>query len=463
MSHVTPLSSTLVLRACVWQRDLDRLGITLPFSIIHDVGMLFAAPEQQLSLGLRCELEALLDKNMSIKHLLKTYQDVIEGVFASEAARRAREQVLSDNLISALLARILGGIAKQIRTRRPYLVQVPSDPRAYELNALDLASLWSRTERSFEIDALGALVQARLYLLTLTDVIDPNTLRLIGMLGQEAELAGVAQVDLLGALSNPEAFEVVRFALEILPSVLETKPVPGASTHAASGLSGIGTRGSIDSLVLTELAWDEEEFLRRIIDDEVLYYTRDQVEEQSKRIHYILIDASASMRGERTTFARGLALARAKKLCLAGEEVVFRFFDARLYESARVRGKNLPTPYVLAFRGERGRNPIRVFNTLTNELQLARARDAREPFVHLFTHASQDIPRPVVASLCAQARLSAVFIAPHGNHVDLGYLDLLDAYWVVSHDTLAEQQSRAETALAILHHADPPKRSKAEV
>ena len=39
------------------------------------------------------------------------------------------------------------------------------------------------------------------------------------------------------------------------------------------------------------------------------------------------IDASASMRGQRSVFARGLALTLIKKLLLQGEDVYFSFFD----------------------------------------------------------------------------------------------------------------------------------------
>ena len=43
-------------------------------------------------------------------------------------------------------------------------------------------------------------------------------------------------------------------------------------TTAAFGYSGLGTRGSVDSMVLTELAWDDLELQRRLQENEVLYY-----------------------------------------------------------------------------------------------------------------------------------------------------------------------------------------------
>ena len=95
--------------------------------------------------------------------------------------------------------------------------------------------------------------------------------------------------------------------------MLETKARPAASTHAAHGYSGLARKGSLDSMVLTELAWDELELMRRIADNEVLYYAREQSRDEAARVHHLLIDASASMRGDRATFARGMAIAGAQE------------------------------------------------------------------------------------------------------------------------------------------------------
>jgi hypothetical protein len=107
-------------------------------------------------------------------------------------------------------------------------------------------------------------------------------------------------------------------------------------------------------MVLTELAWDDEELARRMVDGELLYYTREQAPDEARRLHYLLIDASASMRGDRQVFARGLAIALGKKLQLAGEEVWMRFFDSRLYDVQRAREGQLPAAWLLGFKGERG-------------------------------------------------------------------------------------------------------------
>ena len=156
------------------------------------------------------------------------------------------------------------------------------------------------------------------------------------------------------------------------------------------------------------------------------------------------------MRGDRQTFARGMAIATGKKLLLEGEDVAFRFFDSRLYELHRSRSGQLPTAHLLAFKGERGRNPARVFAELATDLDMARHRDPRSPVVHLFTHAALYIPREMVQAVRKYAHIAAVFILPSGGKLDLDYLDLLDAHWVVDHATLAHGAARADAAKSIL-------------
>ena len=70
----------------------------------------------------------------------------------------------------------------------------------------------------------------------------------------------LAQVDLLAALQSPEANDVVNFSLDILPSVLETRRGGGQQVFAVDGYSGVVSNGSLDSLVLTEMAYDDELF-----------------------------------------------------------------------------------------------------------------------------------------------------------------------------------------------------------
>lgn len=451
LSPVRAAAPMMVVRALKWYRDLARLGIHLPLFLVHDVGLLYAAPREQLQMGPRWGVDTALAGWLRGTEVLGAYRAMIAEISESDASERARSMHLADGLIVVVLARILGGLVKGRPSPPPYAATIPLDPELVRDLDAELPGLFAAAPRAFEIATLEALVRARLHVLTLADALHLDTLRLLGMLGPESRAAGaLAHVDLLTAISSPSANDIVQFSLELLPNVLETHRARAAGTRAVHGYAGIGNKGSLDSMVLAELAWDEGEFERRLADGEVLYYTREQAPEEARRLHYVLIDASASMRGDRQVFARGLAIAIGKKLELAGEEVWMRFFDSRLYEVQRVRAGQVPAAYLLGFLGERGRNPARVFSQLATEIALVRARELCDPVIHLITHAALHVPRPLVSEVRRLAHLFGVFILPSGGVLDLDYLDLLDGHAVVDHDTLQKKAARVTAANKIV-------------
>jgi hypothetical protein len=444
-----------VVRAICWWRELARLGVRVPLFVVHDLGLLYAAPLDQVELSPRPGADAAVAAMPKVPELLATYRGIVAEVAQSDAAARARAMKLGDDLIVVVLARVLGSMVKREARSAPWRATLPLDPELVRDLDPQLPQLFAATSRTHEIAMLGTLARGRLYVLTLADALDLDTLRLLRMLGSESAAAGaLAHVDLIAALSSPSTSDTVNFSLELLPKVLETSHAKAAGMHAAHGYAGVGRKGSVDSLMLTELAWDREELVRRMVDGELLYYTREQAPEEARRLHHLVIDASASMRGEREVFARGLAIALGKKLQLAGEEVWMRFFDSRLYEVQRARDRaQLPAAWLLGFKGERGRNPARVFAQLATEMTLLRARDQREPVIHLITHAALHVPRPLVQEVRRQAHIFGVFILPSGGALDLEWLDLLDGYAVVDHATLQQKSARAAAASKIVAEA----------
>jgi hypothetical protein len=445
----------LVVRAVRWWRDLARLGVRVPLFVVHDLGLLYGAPREQMHLGPRPGAEAAIARVPKLPDLVRVYGEMVAEIAQSQAAVRAASLRLGDDLVVVVLARLLASVVKRMTTRPPWRETLPLDAELVRDLDAQLPALFASLPRAHDMGALDAIGRARLQVLTLADALDLDTLRLLGMLGPESTAAGaLAHVDLLAALSSPSANDIVNFSLELLPSVLETHRARAAGTHAVHGYAGVGRKGSIDSMVLTELAWDEQELARRMVDGELLYYTREQAHDESRRLHYLVIDASASMRGEREVFARGLAIALGKKLQLAGEEVWMRFFDSRLYDVQRTRDRTqLPAAWLLGFKGERGRNPARVFAQLATEIALLRTRDQRDPVIHLITHAALHVPRALVQEVRRQAHLYGVFILPSGGVLDLEWLDLLEGYAVVDHATLQQRTARAAAATKIVDEA----------
>jgi hypothetical protein len=454
LSVVRAASPMMIVRALRWYRDLARLGLHLPFFMVHDLGLLLGASRDQLLIGARPAMSSVGTRSEVLLELHRGYADLVDEVAQSEASNRARTMRLSDDLIVVVLARLLSVVHERAKTKAPYEALTPLEPELVRDLEPQLLSLFLAVNRNFETAMLETLARARLHVLTLADALDLDTLRLLGMLGPETSAAGaLAHVDLLAAISSPAANDIVNFSLELLPSVLETRRTKATGTHASHGYAGVGPTGSLDSMVLTELAWDDEELGRRIIDNEILYYTREQASDESKRLHILLIDASASMRGERQVFARGVAIALGKKLQLSGEEVVMRFFDSRLYDIQRPRQGQLPAAYLLGFKGERGRNPARVFAQLATEIALMRSRESRDIVIHLLTHASLHVPRALVQEVQRQAHLFGIFILPSGGTLDLEYLDLLEGHAVVDHATLQQKSARAAAGTKIIDDA----------
>ena len=444
-----------VLRALRWWRDLARLGVFLPLFVVHDFGACFALARDAVESGSGRSPDTLIARFPQLRGRLETYRAVIREFAQSDAAVRARAMKFGDDLIVVLLARLLGSLVTpgEAAERPPSATMPLAADRLRDLEA-QLPGWFAALPRAFELSILDRIAAIRLRLLTLADALDLDALGLLRMLGSESTAAGaLAHVDLTAALSSPATNDIVNFSLELLPEVLETSRARAAGMHAVDGYKGVGRKGSIDSMVLTELAWEGEELARRLADSELLFYTREHASEEARRLHQLVIDASASMIGEREVFARGLAIALAKKLQLAGEEVSMRFFDSRLYEVQRVRDRSLPIPWLLSFKGERGRNPARVFARLVTEMTLLRARDRREPVIHLVTHAALRIPRSLVQELRRQAHLFCVFILPSGGVLDLEWLDLLEDYAIVDYATLEQRGARAAAASKIVRDA----------
>jgi hypothetical protein len=394
---------------------------------------------------------ARLPRLLRLAELARAYRALVVELAAGEMSQSAGAMKLGDELVVVLLARVLSSLPLPADAKPAGPASIPLDPALFGDLSPQLRRLFEAVPRNAEAAFLEVLVRDRLRVLTLVDALDVDTVRLLRMFeGDAAGTGALAHVDLLAALSSPMANDVVNFSLELLPSVLETRQTRAVGTHAEHGYGGVGRQGTIDSMVLTELGWDDDEFARRLLGGELLYFTRERAPDEAQRLHYVVIDASASMRGDREVFARGLAMALCKKLQLEGEEVWLRFFDSRLYEVHRPRRRGqLPAAWLLGFKGERGRNPARVFAQLATELDLLRTRDAREPVVHVITHAALHVPRALVEEVARQAHLFGVFILPSGGALDLEWLDLLEGYAVVDHSML-QRRARREAGTKIV-------------
>jgi hypothetical protein len=190
------------------------------------------------------------------------------------------------------------------------------------------------------------------------------------------------------------------------------------------------------------------------VDNELYYYGHEKQVESERRLQYLLVDSSPSMRGVRQVFARGLAMALGKKLVLQGDDVWLRFFDSRLHDTHKVSGGDFAAPYILCFRSELGRNYGKVFRQLLVELGRLRREEKRQIVLYIITHGQCHLPVEVVEQLGQLAFLYGVFILPSSD-VSLEYLDLLHRFQIVDASALASRERRRDRALDII--ADAPR------
>lgn len=444
----------LLIRVAIWSNGLARLGLTPPPFVVHDLGLALGSPTDRLVIAPSSQVVSGLPRQARALH--EPYYQLIREVAATEVASRARSWRLSDELVTVILAKLLGDLWARWpdRFRRPPVDALPLDASVYQDLISQLPGLYAAHDRDLDLRLCGYLAQNRLALLTLVEGLDLDTLRLLGLFRSGDRMAGIVDVmDLLGVLRSPQANDVVNFSLDVIPSVLETKRSSGLQTFSVDGYAGLARQGQLDSLLLSELAHDDVVFEQRYVDNELFYYAHERQSEQVKRLHYIVVDGSASMRGEREVFARGLALSLVKKLSLRGEDVYLRFFDSMLYDLVRARGSSFDVPYLLCFRSERGRNYGKVFRALAMELQRVAGRERRRAVLYVITHAECHVPAEVIEQIKRSASIYGVFILPSAGAVELDYLDLLDRYHVVDRETLLDREARADKALEILDDA----------
>ena len=456
-SRVVSGNPMVMVRAAHWHNLLDGLGLGLPFFLVHDLGLLLTQPLSQITMQRRDKsLKIALDRanirpDPMLDRLIQGYGELLINLARSELCQKASTSGLADELLAAVIAKIVEPVASGI-VRKGHNRKLPLTVPTYD--GLEPGHYVNTSVVDEVKGILATIVDARTRIRVSLEEIDLDTLKLLEMFKGESGLGGDGAADLLDlyrALATPAAHDIANFSLDLLPSILETKKSSSVQTFSVDGYASVETRGNLDSILPSELAYDDDLFDRRYADHELFYYGREKQDTQRERLHYILVDASASMRGLRTVFARGLALALAKKMTLRGETVWLRFFDSRLYERQELSASKMRIPYLLCFRSERGRNTTRVFQELERELQRLMRESPKEVVVTFITHGRCQVDARLVEVLRNRATLSGVFVTTQSDEIQLDWLDKLHSHHVVAPDVLGDKSARKDRALKILN------------
>lgn len=438
LSQLDGAGALALMRAVAWHNALARLGYAVPLVVVHDLGCLVAGLGRPAS-----QLRGLGDPDV-----MEGWRRLLVELADAELVRSQAGWKHRDPMVGVVLARIISNIVPQlpeeVRVLRPSLLPVD----VVQYTRVDPTSAWGRYDQSIATAWLRAMHEHRLLAILEVEQIDLDALRLLGLFRGGDALPGVDLADLYNVIISPSLADVIAFSMELLPSILEVKRDAGQQAFSVDGYASIERRGNIDDLVLTQLAFDEDVFEQKLVDRELFYFTHEKQHENERRTHQVLVDGSASMRGVREVFARGLALALCKRLALLGEEVVLRFFDSRLYEGVRVSGTgSAEVPYALQFRAERGRNYARVIRQLNAELAQPRRREG-QALVYLLTHGECQLPPDEVQQLASRAPIYGVYILPSGP-LELPYLDSLHRIHVIDAEAISHGR-RAHKARQII-------------
>jgi hypothetical protein len=448
LAGVTPQSGGGALAAAAWWNHLLRLGLSPPLFVVHDLGLVLAREPERRRVE---ELAAATSRDRPASSLVGRYRALLAAVASSESVHALGGTFLRDEVVAVLLARLLADSCHRWGPRSPgKSLADGAAPLALAspLYGYPPAALAQRFDPAWAESFLQPLLERELALRARLDQLDLGPLRLLGLFPPGTVPPDL--VDLQQLLGRAGIGDVVDFCLQLLPSLLETKRHGAPQRFAVDGYASVERRGAPGALLPSELAHDEDVFELRALSDELLYYGHERPQDGGRRVHGVLVDASASMRGAREVFARGLALALAKKLALTGVDVWLRFFDSRLHRkvaAGTLAGQDLP--YLLCFRSERGRNYARVFQDLLVELEQEAGRSRREVSLTIVTHASCQIPRPIVEALARRAALHAVFVLP-SQPLALDYLPLLRQHQVVTAEALAAPAESKRRALEIV-------------
>jgi hypothetical protein len=433
-AQVRPEEAGAEVQAVVWWNGLARLGLEPPLMVVHDLGLLLTRPRVRAKLAAEPEAP---------DGPLTAYHRLLQEIARAESLRALESTFLRDEIVVILLGRLLADAHRQWATQSNHGRELlPLSSLAFARSAADWARQW---DPGWSAAFVERLLELKAGLLVRLEQLDLAPLRLLGYFAPGAgalDLAGLHQ--LFSIMRGTSAMD---FCLDLLPSLLETPRQGSAQEFAVGGYASVEKRGPLGALVSSELAHDPDVFLVKALSDELLFYGHERPRDERRLSHGILIDGSASMRGAREIFGRGLALALAKKLSLMGRSVWLRFFDSRMHRrvpAAGLGGSDLP--YLLCYRSEHGRHTARAFGDLALELQAGERQDLS---LTIITHGQCQIPRATVARLASMASLFGVFVLP-SQEPSMDYLPLLRGHWAVNAQALARPADSRRAALGLV-------------
>jgi len=166
----------LAVRAAQWRNSLAKVGLAVPFWVVHDIGLLLVHAPSEIRIRRALEKVTLAPE---AKAALEKWREILKEIAQTEMVERSRSWKLSDALVVVVLLRVLGPVFERHLGpgRRPTAVPLPIDPDVYTgLDNRLLALFTGAGDRRGDWSFLYHLVNEHLRLLTSIEQVDPHPL-----------------------------------------------------------------------------------------------------------------------------------------------------------------------------------------------------------------------------------------------------------------------------------------------
>ncbi|HEX8141244.1 MAG TPA: hypothetical protein VF553_01525 [Pyrinomonadaceae bacterium] len=359
-------------RSAAWLRSAAATGVRPPLCVVQDLGALLTQPRSALTLERPKHLPSAVDTS--------AYLNLLTRLAANPLLREVSGWSISDSMTGVVVARLVEGLSF------PEIYSLPGGIEAAaftqqlsaKLSRAEAAAIWRETKAS-ERPSLGRLLPAEALARIESNVrrLDADELRFLHRYGPR--LAGTPDpremLDLFNLMDLPPAVRLAMAqVLRLLPRVSQSvNKSGGMQTYAMGGYAGLTHRGSLDSLVPTELAYPSQMLLHRLLNQEALYYGRESEPERQREAAYILTQAGLDVRGDADVLARALTLAIVEAMQGRGYDVIQSFVGSRWTEPAQMK-RPADVQRLLYYRDEGALRPREMLSSVLGQLRAFRER-----------------------------------------------------------------------------------------
>jgi hypothetical protein len=452
--------AALGMRALSWYNSILRLGLRVPFVVVHDLGaaMLGAASSIRVPPDLPPNFAAPHATAQAALAVLGQYAQVLEEIAKTDIAAQISATRIEDSVLATLLTRALGPVVDRWRSSIAF-EPVPINAERSRRPSSRSRRLWAAVDRRPSSDFLQHLLQA--------PAAPPARHRADRPRHRRAPRArGGRRLHARDRAGRPpRGVQLARGQRrgELLPR----HPPERARDEARGRAAGVLRRRLLGRGARTARSTPS-------------CSPRWPTTTTSSSSASSTASCSSTPTRPRTARPRGLPDPRRRQRLdarrahglragprhrprqahdPAGLRGAVRFFDSRLYEPMRLRrGRSglhgagpLHVAGILAFKGERGRNYARVFSQLASELE--RCASARRSPCTSSPTPSATCPSTSCAACASSAEVCGVFMLPSRGALDLEYLPLLTLHEVVTDAALRDRSERATRALSIVEGA----------